>query len=183
MARIEWAMWANEQAMISCGVLCVGSILGVCSILLEFPHVRWEISIYGMILSLLILILEYPRGNRDKGNTKPRMNQGWATKVVSSLGVFGRNYFLRFVLYLLLCLPSLLQLATVMGGLCLIITAFIYLKAALENESWTPCKPQLAVSRSLTRPGPPSIAPPRFINTGRKLSPDGITYSNIGIVE
>ena len=62
MAKMEWAMWGSEQTLISCIVLCLGSILGVCSIAMEYPHVRWAISVYGLVMSVLIFLLEYPRG-------------------------------------------------------------------------------------------------------------------------
>ena len=91
--KIEWAIWGNEQTIISCFVLCIGSILGVCSIMLEFPHIRWPISIYGLVVSLLVLLLEYPRGTVEKRKTIPRRFQEIPSKIVQSLRVFGRNYF------------------------------------------------------------------------------------------
>ena len=95
VCKVEWAMWGNEQTIISCYVLCIGSILGVCSILMEFPHVRWPISIYGIIVSLLVFIVEYPRGMMSKGKSNPRKYQKIPSKIVHSLRVFGRSYFVR----------------------------------------------------------------------------------------
>lgn len=179
MGRIEWAMWANEQAVMSCCVLAFGSLIGVSSLLLEKPHVRWHLSVYSLILSLLIFILEYPRGKRAKGHTRKRSYQEYATKIVSKLGVFGKNYFLRFFMYTLFSIPTLFNLASCTGGLCLIMTAFIYIKAALEDEHWFPCGPEIVKRRSLSLPRPPSIAPPRLPNFTNKDALDCVVYSAV----
>lgn len=107
MAKIEWAMWANEQALISCFILTIGSMLGLCSLLEEFPHVRWQISIYSLIISALIFLVEYPRGNRIKGTNRLRPFQRCTSQVSSYLGGMGSNYFVRFILYLAVCVPPL----------------------------------------------------------------------------
>ena len=74
-------------------------------------------------------------------------------------------FFLRFVLYIVVALPALLQLATVMGGLCFIVSGLIYLKAALSGEQWALCVEKATKSHTLTQLPPPSVAPPRFIST------------------
>ncbi|KAK3729915.1 hypothetical protein QZH41_018076 [Actinostola sp. cb2023] len=54
-------------------------------------------------LGLLIFLIEYPRGKRKQGKkTVERMYQRCLTHFVRGLGVFGRNYYMRFVFYLLL---------------------------------------------------------------------------------
>ena len=65
--QIEWAMWANEQAIASCLVMFTGGVLGVSSLLLQFPHVRWWVSVYAVFVSPLILCVEYARSKPLKG--------------------------------------------------------------------------------------------------------------------
>jgi len=161
MARIEWAMWANENGVISCGILFVGGLLAVCSVA-DVSHVRWEIGAYGMAIALLVLLIEYPRSKRTKGNTRQRSMQHIPTNFVAGMGFFGRNYFVRFILYLLFAVPCVFNLGTVMGGVCLLITSIIYLRAAVSGESWQPCEKIVAREKTLTRARPPSMAPPRM---------------------
>lgn len=89
------------------------------------------------------------------------MLQSYSTKLVDSLRLFGRNYFVRFFVYLLLSGPAVLHLATLLGGLCLFMTSLLYLKAALSKEEWKPCLPNTPETRALNRPKQPSVAPPR----------------------
>lgn len=177
MGRIEWAMWANEQAVISCGVLFLGGTLAVSSNALASSnvHTYWEIGIYAMCVSFIIFIFEYPRGKRQKGNTLQRSGQYIPTKIVSSLSVFGRNYFIRFILYLLACVPCLLNLGSIMGGLGLLVTSCIYLRAAIAGEEWKPCERVVNREKTLTRERPPSMAPPR-------LNPPATNYTYEGEV-
>ncbi|XP_065676632.1 cytochrome b-245 light chain-like isoform X2 [Hydra vulgaris] len=136
MGKIEWAMWANEQGVISCYVLFLGGVLGVSSHALPFMHKRWQIAAYSMALAFFILLIEYPRSKRKSGRTIERSFQFVLTKFVSMLGVFGRNYFIRFVFYLL---------------------------AALADEQWVACEKETVSKKTLTRAQPPSVAPPRMV--------------------
>ena len=75
--------------------------------------------------------------------------------------------------------PCLFCLGTVLGALSLIITSLIYLKASLAGELWVPCEKEVEQERSLTRAQPPTVAPPRMVNT--KPHPtfnDNKTYQN-----
>ncbi|XP_066917016.1 cytochrome b-245 light chain-like [Clytia hemisphaerica] len=167
MARIEWAMWANENAVIACATLFVGGLLAVCS-LADVEHVRWEVGAYGMAIALIIFFLEYPRGKRTRGNTRQRSMQHIPTNFVASMGFFGRNYFVRFILYFLCAVPTVFNLGTVTGGISLLITSIIYLRAAISGESWQPCEKQVTREKTLTRARPPSMAPPRMAANAKK---------------
>ena len=57
--------------------------------------------------------------------------------------------------------PTVFNLGTVTGGICLGITSIIYLRAAISGESWQPCEKQVRREKTLTRARPPSMAPPR----------------------
>ncbi|XP_060583635.1 cytochrome b-245 light chain-like [Ruditapes philippinarum] len=158
MTQIEWAMWANEQALTSCSVLFVGSVVGIAGM-----FNRWQFGIYGLIASLLIVVLEWPRGRRRKGNTILRRFQRPFTLLVDKLGIAGRNYFIRFIAYLLMCIPCCFTLATLLGGICLLCTGAIYFLAAIKGEEWAPAglekKSDIKQVNSLH---PPKKAPPRL---------------------
>ncbi|KAL3858881.1 hypothetical protein ACJMK2_009130 [Sinanodonta woodiana] len=153
MSQIEWAMWANEQAVISSTVIALGGILGIAGM-----FENWQFGIYAIIASILIFILEWPRGKRKKGRTMERLLHRPLAVLVNHLGVFGRNYFIRFVLYLILCVPCCFILATVMGGISLFVTSIIYFIAAMKGEEW------LAVgldAETLDKKRPHSLHPPK----------------------
>jgi len=160
MAKIEWAMWANEQAVASCFIILLGGILAVAE---GAKHVRWQIGAYGIVMSLLILFIEWPRSKRVKGNTLQRTYQWIPAKMVACFGVVGRNYFVRFVFYLLATIPTVFNLGTIMGGVAMLCACIIYLVAAVKGESWKPCeRDQGARKKTLTRMAPPKAAPPRL---------------------
>ncbi|XP_063416856.1 cytochrome b-245 light chain-like [Mytilus trossulus] len=133
MGQIEWAMWANEQAIVSSSIIILGGILGVAGF-----FKGWEIGIYAIVAGVLVFVLEYPRGKRLKGRTQERMFQKYFTKLLSCCGPVSRNYFVRFIMHLILCIPMCFILATIMGGISLFTTAMIYLVAAFKGEEWKP---------------------------------------------
>ncbi|WAR12828.1 CY24A-like protein [Mya arenaria] len=96
MSQIEWAMWANEQAITTSCVLFLGGVVGIAGM---FKY--WQFGIYGVFISLVIAILEWPRSKRKKGNTTERRYQRPFTVIVNKFGVAGKNYFVRFVFYLM----------------------------------------------------------------------------------
>jgi len=174
MARIEWAMWANEQGVASAVILLVGGIIAVSGKLF-----LWPIGAYAIVMSMLIFIIEYPRGKRSKGRTIQRSGQITFAKLVSCFGPLGRNYYVRFLFYLLACVPCVFLLSTVMGALCLLVTSLIYLKAAIANEKWIPCEVvvQNEGGKSIKRLRPPSMAPPRMKQT---KSNEGMDHDHEG---
>uniref|UniRef100_A0A0B7BG76 Cytochrome b-245 light chain n=1 Tax=Arion vulgaris TaxID=1028688 RepID=A0A0B7BG76_9EUPU len=133
MGKIEWAMWANENAIASSLVLILGGILAVCG---QFQF--WEIGAYAISVGVLTFLLEYPRGKRQKGTSHERQFQYPLTVVISKGRLLTRNYFIRFVAYLVLCVPCCFILQTVLGAMCYMFTSFIYLVAGIKGEEWTP---------------------------------------------
>lgn len=166
MAKIEWAMWANEQAVASSIVVIIGGILSWIGM-----FKRYEIAIYAVIAGALIFIIEYPRGKRQNGRTKERICQRFLTPVVQSLGPVGRNYYVRFVFYLGCSIPCGFLLSTLLGGACLCISSIIYLVAALAGEEWKPC----TITHEASEENPSTIAnapdqpPPRLHQVTRSM--------------
>ncbi|KAH9495655.1 hypothetical protein Btru_015557 [Bulinus truncatus] len=84
MGKIEWAMWANEQAIISCYVTLLGGILAVAG---QFN--LWGIGVYAVVKGILTFLLEYPRGKRQQGTSHPRReNQYRVLDVSKKLALF-----------------------------------------------------------------------------------------------
>ena len=164
MGKIEWAMWANEQAVASSAVVFLGGIL---SWIAKFK--KWQIAVYAVAASIVIFLLEYPRGKREKGRTKERIAQKFLTPLVQRLGPFGRNYYFRFVFYLSLSIPCGFLLSTLLGGVCLFISSIIYLVAALAGEEWKPCVVSHEANQENTNafPDAPSQPPPRLHQVNR----------------
>ncbi|CAI5782356.1 cytochrome b-245 light chain [Podarcis lilfordi] len=67
MGGIEWAMWANEQALASGLILVTGGIVAVAG---QFKN--WQFAAYSIAAGVFICLLEYPRGKRKKGSTMER---------------------------------------------------------------------------------------------------------------
>ncbi|CAM4766264.1 unnamed protein product [Rotaria magnacalcarata] len=109
---IEWAMWANEHVLLTSYILGTFSIL---TIILQFS--LWPIGIYGLILAVFIIIIEYPRSGRIVKKSKPRPLQKY---------------------------PSILltKLATITPAISLLIGAGAYGLAALYQEQWKPVEPK-----------------------------------------
>uniref|UniRef100_A0A8C8TBG9 Cytochrome b-245 light chain n=1 Tax=Peromyscus maniculatus bairdii TaxID=230844 RepID=A0A8C8TBG9_PERMB len=67
MGQIEWAMWANEQALASGLILITGGIVATAG-----RFTQWYFGAYSIAAGVLICLLEYPRGKRKKGSTMER---------------------------------------------------------------------------------------------------------------
>lgn len=150
-------MWGNEQGVITSVVLLIGGILGTAA---QFN--KWHYALYTLILGLLVLLIEYPRGKREKGKkTLERWNQKPFTQFVMCFGVFGRNYWFRFVFYILAAVPAFFFLSTILGGASLVFTSLIYLRAAISGETWKPCLPDEKADTANKQSDPPKQPPPR----------------------
>lgn len=146
-------MWANEHVLFTGYTMAIFSIL---TIIYRFP--LWQIGVYGLILSILIILLEYPRSGRVAKKSRPRLLQRFPSILVSKLGPIGRNYFIRFVAYILLALPCLFLISTIAPALSLVIGALVYGLAALYQEQWIPVE----VKKETEEPMPmPTRPPPR----------------------
>ncbi|XP_055001488.1 cytochrome b-245 light chain [Sorex araneus] len=158
MGHIEWAMWANEQALASGLILIVGGIVATVG-----QFAQWYFGAYSIAAGALVCVLEYPRGQRQHGSTMERCGQKHVTRLVRLLGPLARNYYIRAFLHLGLAVPAGFLLATILGTACLLIASTIYLLAATRGEQWTPIEPK---PKPRPQPGatikhPPSNPPPR----------------------
>ncbi|KAH1181579.1 cytochrome b-245 light chain [Mauremys mutica] len=169
MGRIEWAMWANEQALASGLILVTGGIVAVAA---QFKG--WPFAAYAIAAGVFVCLLEYPRGKRKKGSTMERCGQKYLTAVVKVFGPITRNYYVRAILHAALAVPAGFLLSTILGTACLGIASAIYLLAALRGEEWNPIeqKPQ---ERPPVGGGtikqPPTMPPPRPPAETRKKPP------------
>lgn len=158
MGQIEWAMWANEQALASGLILLAGGIVAVAG---QFKG--WQFGAYSIAAGVFVSLLEYPRSKRKKGSTIERCGQKYMTAVVKVFGPLTRNYYVRAFLHAGLAVPGGFILATVLGTVCLGIAAIIYLLAAISGEEWRPIEmreePKLRVAETIKRP--PQNPPPR----------------------
>ncbi|XP_076989785.1 cytochrome b-245 light chain [Tamandua tetradactyla] len=158
MGQIEWAMWANEQALASGLILLTGGIVATAG-----QFTEWHFGAYSIAAGVFICLLEYPRGRRKKGSTMERCGQRYMTAVVKLFGPLTRNYYIRALLHLGLSIPAGFLLATILGTACLAIASGIYLLAAVRGEQWLPIepKPQERPHVGGTIKQPPSQPPPR----------------------
>ncbi|XP_075017759.1 cytochrome b-245 light chain isoform X1 [Calonectris borealis] len=67
MGQIEWAMWANEQALAAGLIMLTGGIVAVAG---QFKG--WYFAAYAIVAGVLVCLLEYPRSKRKKGSTMER---------------------------------------------------------------------------------------------------------------
>lgn len=165
MGQIEWAMWANEQALASGLILITGGIVATAG-----QFTQWYFGAYSIVAGVFICLLEYPRGKRRKGSTMERCGQKYMTKVVKLFGPLSRNYYVRAFLHLGLSVPAGFLLATILGTACLAIASGIYLLAATRGEQWTPIEPKPKERPQVggTIKQPPSNPPPRPPAEARK---------------
>uniref|UniRef100_A0A8D0BI24 Cytochrome b-245 light chain n=1 Tax=Salvator merianae TaxID=96440 RepID=A0A8D0BI24_SALMN len=158
MGRIEWAMWANEQALASGLILVTGGIVAVSG---QFKN--WEFAAYAIAAGVFVCLLEYPRGKRKQGSTLQRCGQKYLTAVVKLFGPLTRNYYVRAILHASLAVPAGFLLATILGTVCLAIASGIYLLAAARGEEWRPIesRPRERPPGGSTIRHPPTNPPPR----------------------
>uniref|UniRef100_A0A8C8FNK4 Cytochrome b-245 light chain n=1 Tax=Oncorhynchus tshawytscha TaxID=74940 RepID=A0A8C8FNK4_ONCTS len=143
MGKIEWAMWANEQALAAGLILLTGGIVGVAG---QFRD--WEFAAYAIAAGVFVCLLEYPRGKRNKGTSVERTGQYCFTVCVKSFGPLTRNYYVRAFLHAHQNNP------------------FIYVieGAAIRGEQWEPILPRKESARKPVGESiklPPQNPPPR----------------------
>ncbi|NWW38410.1 CY24A protein, partial [Panurus biarmicus] len=170
MGQIEWAMWANEQAL-AAGLSEYGGLGG-----LEGPGLGgWRgPGHFRNAAGVLVCLLEYPRSKRQKGSTMERCGQKYLTAVVKLFGPLTRNYYIRAILHAALAVPAGFLLSTILGTVCLGIASGIYLLAAVRGEEWRPIeqKPRERPQVGGTIKQPPSNPPPRPPPDARKKQPE-----------
>ncbi|XP_041640462.1 cytochrome b-245 light chain [Cheilinus undulatus] len=178
MGKIEWAMWANEQALASGLIYLTGGIVGVAG---QFRG--WQFAAYAVAAGVFVCLLEYPRSKRSKGTSVERTGQYCFTVVVKAFGPLTRNYYVRAFLHAALCVPGGFMLATVLGCVCLGIASIIYLVAAIRGEHWEPILPRKDMPKSnigsINKPpqAPPPRPPPEM-RRKRVEDLEGAAYDN-----
>ncbi|NXY26326.1 CY24A protein, partial [Atrichornis clamosus] len=175
MGQIEWAMWANEQAL-AAGLSECGGRTGVCGLegAGRVMGTRVLQRIPRRAGGVLVCLLEYPRSKRKKGSTMERCGQKYMTAVVKLFGPLTRNYYIRAFLHAALAVPAGFLLSTILGTVCLGIASGIYLLAAVRGEEWRPIeqKPRERPQVGGTIKQPPSNPPPRPPPDARKKQPE-----------
>ncbi|NXN95986.1 CY24A protein, partial [Rhinopomastus cyanomelas] len=163
MGQIEWAMWANEQAL-AAGLIHFHESRGSHTQHLPgTPHAGLLGHNLG-VAGVLVCLLEYPRSKRQKGSTMERCGQKYLTAVVKVFGPLTRNYYIRAILHAALAVPAGFLLSTILGTVCLGIASGIYLLAAVRGEEWRPIEQKPREPRRMggdTIRQPPSNPPPR----------------------
>uniref|UniRef100_A0A8C3KC04 Cytochrome b-245 light chain n=1 Tax=Calidris pygmaea TaxID=425635 RepID=A0A8C3KC04_9CHAR len=149
MGQIEWAMWANEQALAAGLSECGGGPR-------EGGRSSGWCRVRGGVQRVLLC-----RG------------QKYLTAVVKVFGPLTRNYYIRAVLHAALAVPAGFLLSTILGTVCLGIASGIYLLAAVRGEEWRPIeqKPRERPHVGDTIKQPPSNPPPRPPADARKKQP------------
>ncbi|XP_036896084.1 cytochrome b-245 light chain isoform X2 [Sturnira hondurensis] len=162
MGQIEWAMWANEQALASGLILITGGIVATAG-----QFTLWYFGAYSIAAGVFVCLLEYPRGKRRKGSTMERCGQKYMTKVLKLFGPLSRNYYFRAFLHLGLSVPAGFLLATILGTACLAIASGIYLLPSVVSNG-LPSSPSPRNGRRLEVPSSNHLATP---HPGPQLRP------------
>lgn len=156
MGKIQFDLWANEQAMLTSIICIISSAIAAAG-----QFIRWDCGLAAGVLSLFILVLEWPRPGREKGRVQGRPFQEPFTDFVILLGGIGRSYYARFVLYIIVSLPACVCLPTLVPAIFYFLAAMFYLVAAVRGEHWRPIintrerrKTQFAEIQMPTRPPP-----------------------------
>lgn len=168
MTQIEWAMWANEQAIASSLIIILGGIIGISG-----SFAKWQFAVYAVVAGLVVIIMEYPRSLRAKGKSTPRRLQFPFTVFLNALGPLGRNYYFRVFFYFMLCVPCVFLLPTLLGGICLLISSILYFVAALKGECWKADLPQneeATENEGITAPTMPPPRKPRVFTTPKSAA-------------
>ncbi|XP_028812480.1 cytochrome b-245 light chain [Denticeps clupeoides] len=178
MGKIEWAMWANEQALAAGLIYLTGGIVGVAG---QFRG--WQFAAFGVAAGCFVCMLEYPRGKRSKGTSVARTGQYCFTVCVKAFGPLTQNYYVRALLHAALSVPGGFMLATVLGCVCLGMASLIYLSAAIHGEHWEPIlltkEVKTAVGESIKEPpSNPPPRPPAELRRKRVEDVEGAAYVN-----
>lgn len=106
--KYTWAPWASTQATSSGVLMMIGGIVGIW-----YP--RMYLSMLALALGLFVVLFE---------RYAPLL----------PLGVVSENYWVRMVMYLLVSVVCVWEVPTVTGGVCLVLSALTYGKAASRGE-------------------------------------------------
>ena len=143
-SRVSYAAWANQQAFWAGLIIFGGSLIAIpLDLRPVLPTGLGIFTRYIMLpFSLLVLLIEYPRGKKKRGNIEGRPFQEYVAPIPYFFRFLTRNLFLRSVLYTIFSVPCFFILSTNLGGMTLFISAFFYFIASIYRENWIP--PELA---------------------------------------
>jgi len=163
LRSIQWEMWANETAYFASLLMLIGGAIGVAGSLVDDLDYWLEIGVYAIILGFLILLIEYPRSKKKKGRSLERRYQQHISKATSWCGILNK-YLVRCCLYFLFSIPAILILPTFLGGITVITSCGIYLKAHLSGESFVAIEKQNTEKTQILQgvTTTPSKPPPRL---------------------
>lgn len=158
-------MWANETAFLGSWLVFIGAIVGIIGGVVEKFDYWMGVGIYGVAAGLFLIVLEYPRGKKTKGNTVTRSHHEIFTKINFQCYPLTSNYYIRAGLLFLMGVPAGIIVPTFFGGFCLLSASVIYLVAAIKNEKWEPVGINVtgrAPGRDPSISSPPDKPPPRL---------------------
>uniref|UniRef100_A0A8C3K8I7 Cytochrome b-245 light chain n=1 Tax=Calidris pygmaea TaxID=425635 RepID=A0A8C3K8I7_9CHAR len=138
MGQIEWAMWANEQALAAGLSECGGGPR-------EGGRSSGWCRVRGGVQRVLLC-----RG------------QKYLTAVVKVFGPLTRNYYIRAVLHAALAVPAGFLLSTILGTVCLGIASGIYLLVSGKPGCLASGDPQIPRDAQLLREGPQILGNPHI---------------------
>eukprot|EP00121_Abeoforma_whisleri_P004404 Awhi_evm2s3980 len=129
---VEWGIWANYMAITAalngvCGAYCIFFI--------PYPN-KW-VGIYAMVMSHIVLLLEYPRSKRARGSNFPRWMQMPIQKVVSMIP-FWSNYLVRSMFYMAIAVPFFVEIPTAYASAFFMTASIIYAMGHFKGEMWEP---------------------------------------------
>ncbi|GAB5582570.1 cytochrome b-245 light chain [Prionailurus iriomotensis] len=211
MGQIEWAMWANEQALASGLILITGGIVATAG-----QFTSWWFGAYSMYPAsadgahsgpraelgcsltarqrsgCLYLPAGVPPREEEKGvhhgemrtEVPDQSGEGVGTSLQELLHPGRPAPGLESRIGLLrLSVPAGFLLATILGTACLAIASSIYLLAAFHGEQWTPIEPKPKERPQVggTIKQPPSNPPPRPPAEARKKSDEEEAGASAGV--
>lgn len=128
---------------------------------------RQALRIWGLIGSLIIFVIEYPRSKRNYSRRGGRVKQRpmqWVLVNFVNCTVLFRYYYVRFIVYLVVAMPCLFLFPTCASGLLIVIGSCVYLLAAFKKEVWLPMfRVKTDNSVVIKNLAPPTAAPPRRV--------------------
>ncbi|XP_064398295.1 cytochrome b-245 light chain-like [Halichondria panicea] len=173
---IEWAMWANVNALYSAVFMFIGGV--VAATMETINENSLPVHSFGVVarwivigLSLIIFFIEYPRGKRRKNKKNvERPGQSYIAPVINLTFFVGKIYIFRVIFYILAIIPCIFVLPAILSAITLFISCVCYFIAAINGEEWE--APSLAWGPGATQrddtpkvghtlPEAPSHPPPR----------------------
>eukprot|EP01125_Pyxidicula_operculata_P006310 TRINITY_DN2189_c0_g1_i1.p1 TRINITY_DN2189_c0_g1~~TRINITY_DN2189_c0_g1_i1.p1 ORF type:complete len:131 (+),score=12.79 TRINITY_DN2189_c0_g1_i1:68-460(+) len=111
-SRIQWSLWARSMALSGAYCLTFGSFAYIFAYDDDWP----QRFIYDMIVSFIVTIFLYP------------------LKYLRGGLIVVQNFYVNALLLVGLGVWPLLELPSILGGICLVVSGIFYLIAAVMGE-------------------------------------------------